>query len=88
LTQLKNQTDAQIRAVALDMPKRITATETKFTQQLQKLDYRIRKIPALVGIAFGATRSASSIWSDDHGVMQGELYNTGGGTSWAAKNSD
>ena len=67
LTQLKNQTDAQVRAVALDITQRVTATESKFTQKLRELNRRTQI----------ATRSASSKWDINHGVMHGELYYTG-----------
>jgi hypothetical protein len=42
-----------------------------------------------VGSAVGATRSASSIFGDDWGVMHGELNYTGAGVhAWAAKTAD
>ena len=63
----------------------MTATESKFTQQLQKLEDKIR----LVGRAFGATRSASSINNDDLGVMNGELNYSGAGChAWASLTAD
>jgi hypothetical protein len=63
----------------------MTATESKFTQQFEKLHDRIR----VVGRAFGATRSASSIDSDDVGVMHGELNYSGAGChAWAANTND
>jgi len=63
-------------------------SESKFTQQLEKLDDRTRIVPIL-GRAEGATRSASSIYDDAYGVMRGELYNTGpGNQAWAAKSND
>jgi hypothetical protein len=34
LAHLKNQTEESARAVTLDMTQRVTATESKFTQEL------------------------------------------------------
>ena len=56
LAHLKNQSEESARAITLDITKRMTATESKFTPQLEKLDNRI----SIVGRAFGATRSVSS----------------------------
>ena len=89
LAHLKNQTEESARAITLDMTQRVTATESKFTQELQKLDDRIRIIPSLLGRAAGATRSVSSIFDDKCGVMHGELYYTGDGWhAWASKTDD
>jgi hypothetical protein len=67
------------------MTQRVTATQSKFTQELKKLDDRI----SIVGRATGATRSASSIYNDGYGVMHGELYYTGDGHhAWLAKTDD
>ena len=42
-----------------------------------------------MGLAVGATRSASSIANDNYGVMHGELNYTGAGYhAWAAKTND
>jgi hypothetical protein len=90
LAYLKNHTEESARTVAKDINHRVTATESKFTQELEKLDYKIRIIPALVGRAFGgATRSASSKYNDDHGVMHGELYYMGAGAhAWCVATLD
>jgi hypothetical protein len=71
--------------MTLDITQSMNASESKFTQQLEKLDDRI----CIVGRAIGATRSASSIWGEDWGVMHGELYYTGTGYhAWASKTCD
>jgi hypothetical protein len=63
----------------------MTATESKITQQFEKLDEKIR----LVGRTFGATRSASSIDNEDVAVMNGELNYSGAGChAWAANTND
>ena len=75
--------------INLDITQRMNASESKFTQQLEKLDDRIRIIPSLSSSAIGAARSASSICSDDYGVMHGELYYTGAQYHcWAAQTND
>jgi hypothetical protein len=52
------------------------------TQKLEKLDDKI----LIVGRAIGVSRSASSIYSPDHGVLHGELYYVGEGYHcWLAK---
>ena len=85
LTHLKNQTEESARAITLDITQRLTANESKFNQQLEKQDDRIR----ILGRAVGATRSASSICNDDHGVMHGELYYTGAGAhAWCVATND
>jgi len=63
----------------------LTATESKITHKLENLEGKIR----LVGRAFGATRSASSINNDDLGVMNGELNYSGAGChAWASLTAD
>jgi hypothetical protein len=60
----------------------VTTTESKFAEQLEKLEDRIRIIPVLVGKAF-ITRSASSVWNnnnDDYGGIRGEVLYTGPGS--------
>ena len=67
------------------MIQRVTATESKFTQQLEKLDNRYM----IVWGAIGATRSASSTCNENYGVMHGELYYTGSGPhTWRSKTDD
>ena len=86
LTHLKNKTEESARAIILDVTQRLTASKSKSTQQLQKLDDRTVRI---LGRAVGATRSASSIYNDNCGVMHGELNYTGAGEhAWAAKTAD
>ena len=85
LTHLKNKTEESARAIILDVTQRLTASESKSTQQLQKLDDRTRILRRVVG----ATRSASSIYNDNYGVMHGELNYTGDGHhAWASKTND
>lgn len=62
----------------------MTATESKITQKLERVDDRIR----IVGRATGATRSASSKYNDCE-IMNGELYYTGAGAhAWCAGTND
>jgi hypothetical protein len=77
IAHLKNHAEESARAITLDVTKRMTATESKLTQQLEKLGNRTR----ILGKAVGATRSASSRFCDqeDHGEMHGELFYTGYG---------
>jgi hypothetical protein len=70
LAHLKNQTEESARAITLDVIQRLTVTESKLNKLYENLDNRI----SIVGRLIGATRSASSIYNDDNGVMHGELY--------------